>query len=163
MTPTAPTTPAPPAGFSADYGLCESLYARVGDAEKLALGQLNLGSSLRGLKRYADAERAYRQALQLDPIYADAYFNLGTALVIQGRFPEAEAPLRSYMERVPHAAAGPEDSLVTATGPVPTCAGLITGGRAGSGGMMTGGTDADGRTVIVTVATLESRAPSLAL
>ena len=74
--------------------------------------QGKLGESLLGgpdgSSRVAEAEVFFRRAIALRPDLPDAYFNLGTALVIQGRFPEAEAPLRSYMERVPHAAAGPE-------------------------------------------------------
>src|SRR4029453_6579085 len=61
-----------------------------------------------GARRVTEAEAAFRRAIALRPDLPDAYFNLGSALVIQGRYAEAEGPLRSYMERVPQAAAGPE-------------------------------------------------------
>jgi len=49
-----------------------------------------------------------RRAIALRPDLPDAYFNLGTALVLQGRHAEAEAPLRRYMELAPWSASGPE-------------------------------------------------------
>ena len=61
-----------------------------------------------GALRVTEAEASFRRAIALRPDLPDAYFNLGSALVIQGRYAEAEQPLRSYMERVPQAAAGPE-------------------------------------------------------
>ena len=61
-----------------------------------------------GSTRAREAEDLFRRAIALRPDLPDAYFNLGTVLVLQGRYAEAEAPLRSYMERVPMAAAGPE-------------------------------------------------------
>lgn len=61
-----------------------------------------------GAARVTEAEVSFRRAIALRPDLPDAYFNLGSALVIQGRYAEAEQPLRSYMERVPQAAAGPE-------------------------------------------------------
>jgi tetratricopeptide (TPR) repeat protein len=71
---------------------------------KLGESALNSG----GAARVTEAEASFRQAIALRPDLPDAYFNLGSALVIQGRYAEAEQPLRSYMERVPQAAAGPE-------------------------------------------------------
>ena len=71
------------------------------------LGESLIGGAA-GFSRVAEAEVLFRRAIALRPDLPDAYFNLGTALVIQGRFREAEAPLRSYMERVPRAAVGPE-------------------------------------------------------
>ncbi len=71
------------------------------------LGESTLGGP-EGAARVTEAETMFRRAIALRPDLPDAYFNLGTALVVQGRFAEAEAPLRSYMERVPQAAAGPE-------------------------------------------------------
>src|SRR4029077_775910 len=70
------------------------------------LGESLIGGAA-GVSRVAEAEGLFRRAIALRPDLPDAYFNLGTALAIQGRFREAEAPLRSYMERVPHATAGP--------------------------------------------------------
>lgn len=41
------------------------------------------------------------RAIALRPDLPDAYFNLGTALVLQGRCALAKSPLCSYMERAP--------------------------------------------------------------
>jgi protein O-mannosyl-transferase len=71
------------------------------------LGESVLGGP-DGSARVAEAEALFRRAIALRPDLPDAYFNLGTALVIQGRYREAEEPLRTYMERVPRGAAGPE-------------------------------------------------------
>jgi len=61
-----------------------------------------------GPARLEEAERLFRRAIALRPDLADAYFNLGTTLVVQGRYAEAEEPLCVYMARVPQAPAGPE-------------------------------------------------------
>ena len=61
-----------------------------------------------GALRAKEAEDLFRRAIALRPDLPDAYFNLGTVLIIQGRYDEAEAPLRHYMERSPWAANGPE-------------------------------------------------------
>lgn len=45
--------------------------------DKSARAHLDLGSAYRGKLRYADAEKEYKQAGQLDPSMADVYFNLG--------------------------------------------------------------------------------------
>jgi hypothetical protein len=61
-----------------------------------------------GPARAAEAEQMLRRAIALRPDLPEAYFNLGTALVLQGRYQDAEAPLAAYMARAPGAAAGPE-------------------------------------------------------
>jgi hypothetical protein len=61
-----------------------------------------------GITHVAEAEGLFRRAIALRPDLPDAYYNLGTALVLQGRYREAEVPLREYMTRVPGAASGPE-------------------------------------------------------
>jgi hypothetical protein len=71
------------------------------------LGESALGGP-GGVRRAAEAEERFRRAIALRPDLPDAYFNLGTALAVQGRYAEAAAPMRTYMERVPHSAAGPE-------------------------------------------------------
>jgi tetratricopeptide (TPR) repeat protein len=55
-----------------------------------------------------EAEGLFRRAIALRPDRPHAYFNLGTALIVQVRYAEAEAPLRNYIERAPRSAAGPE-------------------------------------------------------
>jgi len=71
------------------------------------LGESALGGP-GGQTRVVEAEGLFRRAIALRPDLPDAYYNLGTALVLQGRYAEAEAPLRSYMERAPWSASGPE-------------------------------------------------------
>ena len=71
------------------------------------LGESVLGDPAQPL-RAAEAESLFRRAIALRPDRPHAYFNLGTALIVQGRYVEAEAPLRSYLERVPRSADGPE-------------------------------------------------------
>jgi hypothetical protein len=71
------------------------------------LGESVLGGP-GGRTRAVEAETLFRQAITLRPDLPDAYFNLGTALVLQGRYAEAEVPLRVYMQRVPSAVTGPE-------------------------------------------------------
>ena len=71
------------------------------------LGESVLGDPAQPL-RAAEAEDLFRRAIALRPDRPHAYFNLGTALLVQGRYGEAESPLRSYIERVPRSAIGPE-------------------------------------------------------
>jgi hypothetical protein len=71
------------------------------------LGESALGGPARQT-RVVEAEGLFRRAIALRPDLPDAYYNLGTALVLQGRYAEAESPLRSYMERAPWSASGPE-------------------------------------------------------
>ena len=71
------------------------------------LGESALGGPA-GATRAVEAEGLFRRAIALRPDLPDAYFNLGTALVVQGRYAEAAAPLRSYMKRAPEATSGPE-------------------------------------------------------
>ncbi len=71
------------------------------------LGESALGGP-GGPARATEAEGLFRRAIALRPDLPDAYYNLGTALVTQGRYADAEAPLRSYMDRAPWSASGPE-------------------------------------------------------
>ena len=71
------------------------------------LGESVLGDPAHPL-RAVEAESLFRRAIALRPDRPHAYFNLGTALIVQDRYAEAEAPLRSFIERVPKSAAGPE-------------------------------------------------------
>ena len=54
----------------------------------------NLGTALVGLKRYAEAENAYRRITKLRPMSAPLANNLATAIAGQGRPAEAEEMLR---------------------------------------------------------------------
>jgi hypothetical protein len=71
------------------------------------LGESVLGDPARP-ERAAEAEGLFRRAITLRPDRPGAYFNLGTALLVQGRYVEAESPLQRFIERVPRSALGPE-------------------------------------------------------
>jgi hypothetical protein len=78
---------------------CSVCYGKLGES---ALGGPG------GQARAVEAEGLFRRAIALRPDLPDAYYNLGTALVVQGRYADAEAPLRSYLERAPRSASGSE-------------------------------------------------------
>lgn len=79
--------------------VCSVCHGKLGESVFVGPG---------GELRAAEAESLFRRAIALRPDLPDAYFNLGTVLMFQGRYAEAESPLRIYMERAPRAAAGPE-------------------------------------------------------
>jgi Tfp pilus assembly protein PilF len=54
----------------------------------------NLGLALYHLKRYAEAERALRFAISLDPQLQAAYYNLGLVFVAENRPEDAKAAFR---------------------------------------------------------------------
>jgi serine/threonine-protein kinase len=60
----------------------------------LAPAHANLGNSLRTRGRLDEAIAACRQAICLDPDFAEAYCHLGLALGTQGHFPDALAALQ---------------------------------------------------------------------
>jgi tetratricopeptide (TPR) repeat protein len=60
---------------------------------------------LRGLGHLCDAEASYRQALDIDPCFAEAHCNLGVALRLQGRTAEAQDCCRRALELNPRSAA----------------------------------------------------------
>jgi serine/threonine-protein kinase len=66
---------------------------------------LYLGTARMGLKRFAAAEAAYREALSLDPDIAAAHSNLGAALNCQQKHRQAEAASRKALSLQPDLAA----------------------------------------------------------
>jgi Flp pilus assembly protein TadD len=64
----------------------------------------NLGNLLKKRQDLADAEAAYRAAIETDPHYAFAFGNLAVLLAETGRDEEAEACLRRALELDPQAA-----------------------------------------------------------
>ena len=52
-----------------------------------------------------EATRAYRKAIDMDPKFASAHYNLGSSLARSGQFREAERHLRSALKLVPDARA----------------------------------------------------------
>jgi len=57
----------------------------------------NLGILLKGLKRYPEAEKEYREALRVNPDDAEAHYNLGILLKDLKRYPEAEKEYREAL------------------------------------------------------------------
>lgn len=66
-----------------------------------ASAQNTRGAALQGLKRFADAAAAYRQAVTLAPDYVDGWANLGLALLAAGSADEAEGALARAAELQP--------------------------------------------------------------
>jgi tetratricopeptide (TPR) repeat protein len=92
------------------------LYGRVGDREKAkehyqAAVKLNPNQFPDAYYNYGvlliqegkldEAEKAFRQALEVRPSYADAHNNLGNLLERQGKFPEAIAEYKKAIESQP--------------------------------------------------------------
>ena len=69
------------------------------------LGEIVLGDPVQPA-RAPEAEALFRRAIALRPDQPTPHFNLGMALIAQGRWAEAESPLRSYIERNPRSATG---------------------------------------------------------
>lgn len=60
-----------------------------------------IGTGEEGKQRFAEAERAYRKALELDPELYEALNGLGNTLLATGRHQEAEASLRKAVQLKP--------------------------------------------------------------
>ncbi|MBN1421309.1 MAG: tetratricopeptide repeat protein [Planctomycetes bacterium] len=67
-------------------------------AGRQAWGPMNLGRALADVGRIDEAEKAYREALAIDPKISLAYLWLGQLLMAKGRREEAEPLLRTYRE-----------------------------------------------------------------
>ena len=96
--------------FVAHYNLGDALAARGRNAEALvhfdrarsirpAPSENSIGSVLATQGRLDEAVAHYREAVRLDPRYADAYNNLGVLLARQGNRAEAR---RQYQEALRH-------------------------------------------------------------
>lgn len=59
------------------------------------------GVALLQNQRPAEAEAQFRKALELDPWFVTAYYNLAEALDVQKRYPEALQTYQQFMTRVP--------------------------------------------------------------
>jgi tetratricopeptide (TPR) repeat protein len=70
-----------------------------------AMARFERGNAFRGQGRLAEAEAAYREAIGLDPGFAQAYNNLGSLLGRQGRLDEAVAEISRALELSPDLAA----------------------------------------------------------
>jgi tetratricopeptide (TPR) repeat protein len=80
-------------------------FLRLRPADPMsAQAALLLGESLTRLNRPADAEQAFRTALELAPAFADAQGKLADVLLAQGRSADAIAAYRSYLASTPDSA-----------------------------------------------------------
>ena len=70
-----------------------------------AAAHYNLGTALTVGRHFDQAEYEYRQALRIDPSYANAHNNLGNVLMAEGKFPEAVAEFRAVVRLQPDSAA----------------------------------------------------------
>jgi tetratricopeptide (TPR) repeat protein len=67
-----------------------------------AQSRFNHGLALAKKKDWAGAERAYREALSLDPAMAEAWNGLGYALRNQKKYPESITAYEEALKRRPH-------------------------------------------------------------
>ncbi len=84
-----------------DYATALREYARAIEQRsgRYPEAYLNLGLTHVALKQYAEAEAAYRKALQANEKYPEAWYNLGLAQMRQGHANEA---LRSFRTAIQH-------------------------------------------------------------
>ncbi|HLF47763.1 MAG TPA: hypothetical protein VJA45_00195 [Methylomirabilota bacterium] len=75
---------------------------------RLNLGQAVLKDSKSGEARLAEAEGLFNEAIRLRTDYAEPYYNLGTALLVERRYEDAEAALRTFVRLAPARDVGPE-------------------------------------------------------
>jgi len=66
-----------------------------------AAAHINLGTLYYNRQEYALAERHYRSAIQIDPRYALAYFDLGNVLNETGRVEEAITTYKAAIQLAP--------------------------------------------------------------
>ena len=82
-----------------DFAGAEAMFRQALSRHPQSLGaQVNLGNSLKGQQRYADADVAMKRALELDSNSADVLFNLGI-LYLDGQLPGVE-PLARLQQAV---------------------------------------------------------------
>jgi tetratricopeptide (TPR) repeat protein len=77
------------------------LSQTVQDYPRSFAAWLMLGQGLFGLREYADAEKALREAIRLAPEAVDAHYALGLSLLEQGNLAEAAVSLRRAIEIKP--------------------------------------------------------------
>ncbi len=88
-----------------DFRAAEKEFRRVlQSAPSDAAAKSALCLSLMAQGQLTDAEQACREALSLDPLLTNLWFNLGRITVGTGRYKEAGEAFRKGLELQPHAA-----------------------------------------------------------
>ena len=80
----------------------DSLLLMTETYPNLAGVYVNLGIAYTQLDKPADAERAYRFAIEKNPLNFDAYTNLGVLLRTEGEFEKAEQVYLQALNKWPH-------------------------------------------------------------
>lgn len=89
--------------LTAQYLFAKNYEGAVQTAEKAvhlspsARTQMNLGSAYRGAKKYVEADKAFKRALEFDPQNGDVYFNLGILYLDAKDFPGLELIQRNNL------------------------------------------------------------------
>ena len=65
----------------------------------LRQGWLTLGGLEMANERYSEAQEAFEQARKLDPQASDNFLNLGVALLLDGKVPDADRLFNQYIEK----------------------------------------------------------------
>ena len=74
-----------------------------------AAAHYNLGTALTVARKLDEAATEYRQALRLDPSYANAHNNLGNVLLVQKKYDEAIAEFAEVVRLQPGSAAAKQN------------------------------------------------------
>ncbi len=84
-----------------DYAAAVRAYERALEMEPDARLAFQMGFCLGKLKRHTDAAAAYRKAIELDPAYDKAHYNLALSLIAAKSYEDALAVLEPYREMEP--------------------------------------------------------------
>ncbi len=82
-------------------GAIDAYLAMVVAAPDFAKGHFKLATAYDRLGRRDEAEKSYREALRLDPVYVEAFGNLGVLLFGRGDWDEAERCYRNALAENP--------------------------------------------------------------
>jgi len=93
-------------GIVEDLAEALSIWSKIPSARTLPESQLALGNALRDDGQIDQAIAAFRQAIVLNPKFAEAYGNLGAALQHQGQLEESAAAFRQALAINPNLAHG---------------------------------------------------------
>jgi len=88
-----------------NQAMAEVEYKALADVDpaNAAVTWYNIGAIAKNNDKNADAAKAFKKAVELDPKYAQAHRELGYALVQQGDFAGAAAHFKEYLALAPTA------------------------------------------------------------